>query len=702
MKRFLGFSVVVSICGTDADAQVWQHVHGGLIHDVEFLDEDFGCTVEDGGRIRYTDDGGVTWTHGNTPETVRDELFGLDWVNEDLIFACGANGVILKSTTQGATWSIATTTDGPITDTYDDGNEIDCGERFASLQDIFMIDTTNGWCVGLDGAIAYTTDGWVNWDRPADGNMPDDWECGGGNFDMYAVHFFDDNDAWDIGIIASEYGYCLVTTDGGVHWSTIDQLGETACPSDEVVGGKLEFWGMAFDDPLDSEERWWIAGGRGFAAGYIFYSDDQGDTWTQALDFNVLEPEADPFPLATIYDIDRVHSSTPWFLTAGYAENVLRYTASAHVNYDACEGEIDPPAGQSNVWVQKEAEAESIPSGSNEPPLFGLGRISDSSACLTGHFGRILLYENDTFDDVATKYHNRLADGAFVNDSEDDTGVVVGQGRTIWRTTNSGTDWTLESTWSFNSTDWATGVDLSSHTNPGEYGVVIGTGNFIAWSDDYGDTWSQRTYAQGQIPQSFPELNAVAFVPNSAIVYAVGNYGIVLKSEDYGETWDDVATLAVNLHGVSFVSDDVGFVCGDDGKVYRTLNGETFSEYPVTGTPDIEFFDIAAWSPSGGGLAAIVVGEDGAVYSKSTSDSTFNSTSHSTSPEITETLIDVEVLNDGANVRIAGELGGLLFRDTGTWTAPKSLFNFPIRKLAFQSASHGYSVGSIFMIGRYE
>ncbi|MFO1472198.1 MAG: Ig-like domain-containing protein [Turneriella sp.] len=43
-------------------------------------------------------------------------------------------------------------------------------------------------------------------------------------------------------------------------------------------------------------------------------------------------------------------------------------------------------------------------------------------------------------------------------------------------------------------------------------------------------------------------LNAVAFVPNTNIAYAVGDLGIVVKSDDQGETWLPVATAPVDAH----------------------------------------------------------------------------------------------------------------------------------------------------------
>lgn len=57
-----------------AQTPKWHHVHGGLINDVTFYDENQGCTAEDGGRIRYTADGGISWTYAVVPQDVTVDL----------------------------------------------------------------------------------------------------------------------------------------------------------------------------------------------------------------------------------------------------------------------------------------------------------------------------------------------------------------------------------------------------------------------------------------------------------------------------------------------------------------------------------------------------------------------------------------------------------------------------------------------------
>lgn len=717
--RMGGLAALVSaLVGPPASAQSpkWHHLQGGMINEVAFYDEDHGCTVEDGGRIRWTEDGGDTWAYADTPDGVRAELFGVHWLTSDVVFACGEGGIVLKSPDKGQNWTDLNASHR-VTDLLDDAS-YDCGEHPAKLYDIFMTDALNGFAVGEKGTIVFTTSGWVSgWSRPADENLPGDFSCGGAAFDLYDVHFFYDAGAgthWQKGIAASEYGLCLVTTNGGTNWNLSFPLeGNEQCPG--PTAANLEFWGLAFSDPLESSSDWWVAGGRATNNGYIFVSSDQGASWTPSHSFGFLDPD-DPFGallvcgVPTLYDIDVVNPATPSFLTAGYAQRVLRFTASgAQKNFDPC---ADPcaaitPTAASDVWVEKEAEAGAIaPFG--DPPLFGLGRSSDTSACLVGQFGRILTYaagSSPEFTDRATVVHVRLMDGAFVDEDE---GFVVGQGWTLWMTQDGGEDWVDAWTWDVDEGNWANAIDLA---DSGDRGVMVGTGGFIAFGAKTAGTWTwTRLEPPDDIPANLPDLNAVCFVPGSSTVaYAVGNVGRVLKTEDGGETWENLRSAGMDsLYGVSFIDEDTGFLAGAGGKVYRTTTAGVapWTEVGLSGSPAPTFAiqDVTAWADAtsgGDGTAAILVGDGGNVYVKGATDGTFQKVTDSVVSSVRGALFDVEVLSNGTTVRICGENGAVLFRDSGTWSAPKSEVSRLLRKMEFQSGSHGFGVGSDFVIAEY-
>ena len=90
--------LVISIGPLSAD---WQFITGGYITGVHFVN-DKGWTAESDGRVRYTEDGGSTWTFQTTGVTQR--LYGVDFVNENEGWICGDDGVIIHTTDGGQTW----------------------------------------------------------------------------------------------------------------------------------------------------------------------------------------------------------------------------------------------------------------------------------------------------------------------------------------------------------------------------------------------------------------------------------------------------------------------------------------------------------------------------------------------------------------------------------------------------------------------
>ena len=75
------------------------------------------------------------------------------------------------------------------------------------------------------------------------------------------------------------------------------------------------------------------------------------------------------------------------------------------------------------------------------------------------------------------------------------------------------------------------------------------------------------------------KVHSIVFTPQSNYQtgYAVGgdNYtsGVVIKTTDGGDTWSAMNTIASEeLYSVSFPSNDTGYTCSMEGKVYKTTN----------------------------------------------------------------------------------------------------------------------------------
>jgi photosystem II stability/assembly factor-like uncharacterized protein len=67
------------------------------------------------------------------------------------------------------------------------------------------------------------------------------------------------------------------------------------------------------------------------------------------------------------------------------------------------------------------------------------------------------------------------------------------------------------------------------------------------------------------------ELREIVQTPNGTI-HAVG-YGLVLRSTNQGQTWEVSTVQGDFFRGVSFPSNDIGYVVGEYGSVYKTTDG---------------------------------------------------------------------------------------------------------------------------------
>ncbi len=688
----------------------FHHLDGGIINGVFFFDSQRGWTAEDGGRMQITTDVGQTWS----PVSLEDEFDEETWVELRGVFVrdldhgwcVGDGGVVLVIVpgTFGQTWRYANESDR-VTDMRD--LPLPCGQNLASLYNIFMLpDNLSGFACGLDGALERTFDGGTTWIPAA--NPP--IGCSDDPEDFYDIHFFADSSPlapYSVGILTSEHGVIWRTVDFGNTWSLLDlDASATLCPQ-ILSHHNLELWAVDFVNPLLSTSPGWLVGGRNTSNGYAFYTEafrtgGAFGAWSQTKCYDFLDPAGQGMPicgLSTLYAVAALSATSPMAVTGGYEANVFDWRPST-ADFDPCACTATAPTyctPGSPMWVQWLAPAVSC---AEKPPIFGAARISDLVACLVGSFGRILLVVNGILSDKATTVFTRLADAAFTSAT---TGVVTGQGWAIKRTTDAGLTWNdVDINWLCSQTTKGLGIAMSS---AGNKGVMVGTGGFIAYGTNSGQTW---TRVQSPPPPVTADLNAVEFTQVTVggcaaqeTAFAVSSQGEVVVSHDFGQSWSlvsdpDPGTDA--LYGVSFATSCVGYVCGLNAKVFRTTDGgQTWAAVPVVGsTPGDLFYDVTTW---GDGTQAIMVGQNGGVYEKS--GTRFVKQTLPFNPSVTALLRDVEILNSGTNVRICGDYGVVLFRDSGTWTKVRSQTTWPLVKLDFQSPTHGFGVGFNFMITEY-
>ncbi|MCP4292529.1 MAG: T9SS type A sorting domain-containing protein, partial [bacterium] len=210
----------------------YEQINIGSVTDmngVDYGDREFGVIVGDGGEIRITNDGGLSWwaaEHGVTSNLNDVQVIG------DIIFVVGESGTVCISYDGGVTWMLSPT------------------GVSSSLTAIEMVHSGYGYAIGDDGTLL-CWDGISGWSPqtvpglPAGSDLTDitivdgivyvvgsnglvirrdspqtDWAVmwSGQGFHFEAVSFYNGNSGYAVG----SGGQVWHTINGGLNWSAVD------------------------------------------------------------------------------------------------------------------------------------------------------------------------------------------------------------------------------------------------------------------------------------------------------------------------------------------------------------------------------------------------------------------------------------------------------------------------------------------------
>lgn len=221
-------------------------------------------------------------------------------------------------------------------------------------------------------------------------------------------------------------------------------------------------------------------------------------------------------------------------------------------------------------------------------------------------------------------------------------GWACGKEGYIIKTTDGGTTWNLQAS---NAADDLYAIYFFSNDN----GVAVGKRGIVVTTDNGGTTWTVRASGTAS------GLNAVQML-NFNTIYACGEYGKIIKSEDGGATWASKASssyysftdmhfvsstkayftiearnedqtpnnmfsydgttltpITANtskvLYAVHFVSENEGYVAGEEGRILHTTNGGTSWTAQTNSSVDAELTGIYFTNNSNG----FISGEDGTI-----------------------------------------------------------------------------------------
>jgi len=675
------------------------NLQGGLIHGVHVASD--GVTawgVEDGGRIRFTDDGFDTWVFQETPDTARYQLNGVFFLDDDQTgWAVGDEHTVLYTTDGGDTWSQvseANLPDWPVEPV--DRNLWDV--HFVEVENSRRETELHGWITGREGALWRSTDGGLSWESEDGAYTTTPWH-GFNSEDRYGVYFVDDGAGTLHGYVSGDWATVLHTSfsttydAGDDYWIDEPYWDVLSVPGD---GHTYEPTGAAqpnielYDIEVADDGTGYVVGGVGTNCGRAYkIASWTTVTWEQ---LGVNNPAPEPPPTncpvgettaaSTLYAMGLLSDGRA--IGTGYASNKWR----------------SPTSG--SLWA---SIYTGLPSSDPvKPPLFG-GTAVGTTYIATGQFGAIHRSTNTTAGTPSwTSLHGnettRLQAADFASSS---VGWITGQTGRIHKTSNGGVSFREVYTPSTPSGFFMRGIAFLDSDN----GIVVGdVGNsglpFVAYTHAGGDAseWTEVT-SSSDFPtfSTAPNLYDIDIV-DSDTAWAVGTGGWVLHSDDGGETWtdgdsgDDLGT--VNLEGVSFLTSTVGVVVGAGGEAWGTV-GSGWFQIPVKQAGGSTFtgtlHDVATRSPD----TVVAVGDEGRVFAYVSAAGEFQQVYQESNAT---RLTSVALRAGDADVYAGSELGSFVWYD-GSWKEPKSLASQPLMEIV-PLGDGGFIAATSYLVNSFD
>jgi len=215
---------------SDAGAS-WQLQYEGdqgtTIHSVFPVDDQVIFAVGDFGTILKSVNGGQSWVQQTSPTD--NFLFKTYFINKSTGWIAGDNGIILKTIDGGNNWLIQ---DTPVQ---------------SRLYDVTFLDENQGWAVGRNGIILHTINGGNTWML----------KSSGAEERLYGLYFIDQK----AGFVVGSNGTLLKTADAGISWNK------------HSLDRNVNLYDIDFYDG--------IHGGIVGSNGTYFITEDGGSTWSE-------------------------------------------------------------------------------------------------------------------------------------------------------------------------------------------------------------------------------------------------------------------------------------------------------------------------------------------------------------------------------------------------------------------------------------
>ncbi|MEN8194177.1 MAG: YCF48-related protein [Bacteroidota bacterium] len=499
----------------------WHEQESGtdkMLLSVFFIDTKNGWAVGQDETILRTNNGGKDWT--NLSGIGSQHYFSVYFLDENngwLAGAAGHNGVIKYTQNGGDTWT----------------NSIIPANRMNS---IYFYDLNYGCAVGDNGAIFVTTDGGANWTLPnsnTTSHLKDVWlnhagKCKVVGYNGTILYSDDFGVNWSVQISGTDNILYGVDT-----WRIVGQAGDILHQHES--GGEWQFESSGFTDWLSSidfvdENNGWVVG----AKGTIYQTVDGGVQWTKN-DSVVNWIKNDSLAAYDLRAVDFIYPNAGF--AVGEYGTILKYrnsygltfwidksiSTTNHLNavHKRFRGKAWVAGEFGSIWKTEDyGDTWQIQHQNSGYHLYAINFVSKNYGWAAGMSGTVLKTTDggdnwvDISPDNLSKFHS-----IYFTDYQH--GWVVGVGGIIYRTTDGGDTW-------IETTPKVTYERLNSVYFVDENrGWIAGANGTILYSYDGGENW----YFQNS--GGISELRSLSFTENG-VGWIAGFDGVILKTVDGG------------------------------------------------------------------------------------------------------------------------------------------------------------------------
>ncbi|MFK7739741.1 MAG: hypothetical protein AB8H80_05410 [Planctomycetota bacterium] len=674
-------------------SQAFDYVHGGVGFRCEALAEDKAWFSFTGGVIRYTEEvaGELVLHNAAVPDNVRGTLRGIHMSRDaqgTYGYCVGDDGVVLFSADAGVTWTQKTV----VVTSATHGTSPNIAPE---LWDCWFQDRLHGYVIGFDHTVQETVDGGQNWiDIAPAGHVS------AGNPKWYQIHGFSNGD-W----ITVANGGWVLRYDGNYHAQTIGQDLWCYLPEVASMPWDLEIYAVDFVGDIGV-----AVGGVGNNDGYIFRTEDRGETWS--LDspcFEYLNPSSSTKTPPTLYGVE-LFDDPDGGAVVGYSSFCLVGGASGLASApDQCA--VCNSVGKS--WIQTVCDSDQnsvVDPYDDQSELFVRDVCASSSnqrSFLVGDFGTLRVSEDQgvTWAETNGLHRGRISCGAF---SDPTVGIIGGQRYRVFSTVDGGENFSL---------DLAPAIQSGAGGDIQDVGIGSDGHRAIACGDrgrlyvrDSGGIWTDRSVGAWDVEPAFTSCLAIG---NGQVMLAGGaiektqtfvggtiqftNKSVLYLSIDGGATAFVPLDLTFNGAAVSSRVEDIAF----DGNYfyYLTANKRIYIASVLT---SISNALVELTVPAGAATTCIgvrshadfYVGDAaGGLYKFDLGSQSMVAVTGVTADQLGDRVFDCEPVPGTADWFFTGDLGQVVRLQGSTFSTPKSSIGTEVVGAEFFSATEGLLIG---------